>query len=137
MTENQNEKKIEPIGERLSKVMKHYGLNKNSLAIKLGLPSNSVITRIVNDKDPERGMGLPLIKNILTTFPEVNPRWFILGGDDKDMFIDMKSSKKVEETNPPQSGCIGCIDKERIIKLLEDKIKGMEGLDREKSPVFG
>ena len=57
MTENQEEaqeKKTGPIGERLLKIIQHYHLNMNSLSTRLGLPSNSVITRIV--KDPGRGI---------------------------------------------------------------------------------
>lgn len=87
MTENQpekNEKKIEPIGERLLKLIKFYGLNMNSLSTRLKLPSNSVITRIV--KDPERGMSLDLIQKILFEFTSINPDWFITGRG--EMFID-------------------------------------------------
>ena len=69
MTETQEERKFEPIGERLKKLMQQYHLNMNSLSVRLGISSNSVITRIV--KDPERGISLDYLQKILVTFPEV------------------------------------------------------------------
>ena len=66
-----------PIGGRLDGLLKHYHLNKNSLSVKLGITSNSVITRIVNDR--RRGMSLKNIQKIMVTFPDINPEWLILG----------------------------------------------------------
>lgn len=48
MIENEREKMIEPIGERLRKLMDHYHLNMNRFSIRIGLKSNSVITRVMN-----------------------------------------------------------------------------------------
>jgi hypothetical protein len=75
--EGMNVRKPAPIGERLQEVMRRYYLNMNSLSIRLNLPSNSVITRIV--KDPGRGMSLELIQKILFEFTEINADWFVTG----------------------------------------------------------
>jgi hypothetical protein len=68
------------IGERLGILMRHYGLNKNSLTVKLGLPSNSVIGRIVND--PDRAPSFDVTREILIKFPGVNARWLMTGVGD-------------------------------------------------------
>lgn len=81
----------EYIGARVMQIIKHYGLNRNSFSLKIGLTSNSLITRIT--KDPEMGMSLGLIQKILTSFTEINPGWFILGEGEmfkKDLSRDPK-----------------------------------------------
>ena len=72
----------ETIGERIKILMRHYGLNKNSLTVKLGMSSNSVIGRIVND--PDRAPSFEILKEILIKHPMVNARWFVTG--EGDMF---------------------------------------------------
>ena len=66
--------KNKAFGERLSVLMKHYGLNKNSLTNKVGLPSNSVIGRIVNEKSRP---SFDVLEKILLTFKSVNARWLV------------------------------------------------------------
>lgn len=61
-------------------LMKHYGLNKNSLTVKIGYPSNSVLGRIVND--PTRSPSFDLLKELVLHFPEINARWLISGEGD-------------------------------------------------------
>jgi len=68
------------IGERIYQLMKHYGLNKNSLTVKLGTSSNSVIGRIVND--PDRAPSYDILKEILIKHPNVNARWLVTGEGD-------------------------------------------------------
>jgi hypothetical protein len=68
---------IPPVGDRLMEIVRHYGLTKNSFAIKIGMSNNSLITRIINEK--WRGMSLDLVQRILCTYPELNPEWFVLG----------------------------------------------------------
>lgn len=63
--------------ERLMELIVTLGLNKNSFAMKIGLSDNATIVRIVND--PTRGASFPVLQAIMTAFPEVNPRWLILG----------------------------------------------------------
>lgn len=75
------------IGERIAMLMKYYGLNKNSLTVKVGLSSssvrmtsNSVIGKIVND--PEKTPSYNLLREILIIFKDVNARWFVTGEGD-------------------------------------------------------
>jgi len=70
---NQN---VKSFGERLEVLMKYYGLNKNSLTIKVGLPSNSVIGRIVNEQSRP---SFDVLRVILEKHPDVNARWLITG----------------------------------------------------------
>lgn len=77
MNENEPAKMTpRPIGERLKELMAHYNLNMNSLSVRMQIPSNSVITRVVND--PDRGLSLEYLQKILTTFPQVNAEWLIM-----------------------------------------------------------
>jgi len=68
------------IGERIFKLMKHYGLNKNSLTTKIAMSSNSVIGRLVND--PDRTPSFDILKAIIEKHPEVNARWLVTGYGD-------------------------------------------------------
>lgn len=68
---------VGPIGERLKELIDRSHLNKNKLSVKMGISSNSVITRIVNNR--ERGMSLKNIQRIMLLFPDLNPDWLILG----------------------------------------------------------
>lgn len=61
-------------GQRLAQIMKHYGLNKNSLTVKIGLSTNSVIGRIVNE---ETRPSFEVLHGILVNLPAVNARWLI------------------------------------------------------------
>jgi SOS-response transcriptional repressor LexA len=55
-------------------LMKHYGLNKNSLTVKVGLPSNSVIGRIVNEQS---NPSFEVLEKIMLAFKQVNARWLV------------------------------------------------------------
>ncbi len=117
MTENQIEKKVRPIGERLKELMKYYNLNMNSLSIKLGLSSNSVITRVV--KDPERGMSLEYIQRILFEFPNISADWLIL--DKGEMLKETKIQQKIK-SEQIQEPCNLCPLKDEINNLTKEKI---------------
>jgi repressor LexA len=79
------------LGERVMEIIYHYRLNKNSFSKKIGLINNSIIVRLVND--PERGLSLELLQRIITEFPDISPRWLLMG--EGDMF----EVKKVPEKN--------------------------------------
>jgi len=118
MTENQIEpekRNPEPIGERLLKLIQHYYLNMNSLSVRLRLPSNSVITRIV--KDPNRGMSLELIQKVLFEFPEINPDWFVTGRG--EMFLN----NEIVKTEPRIDLGIQCT---QLIENLKEIIKSKD-----------
>jgi hypothetical protein len=79
------------IGARIMEIIRHYGLNRNSFSIKIGLSSNSLIVRITNN--PDAGMSLDLIQKILKAFPDINPGWFVIGEGEmlrKPVFPDPK-----------------------------------------------
>ena len=74
---NENVTPTGSIGERIKEVIHHYHLTMNSFSLRLKLPSNSVITRVV--KDPRRGMSLDYIQRVLKEFPDISCRWFVTG----------------------------------------------------------
>jgi hypothetical protein len=39
------------VGGRIMEIINHYGLNKNSFSMRVGLKSNAYIVRIVNDPE--------------------------------------------------------------------------------------
>lgn len=119
---------IEPIGERLKKLMVHYHLNMNSLSHKIGLTSNSVITRVVND--PNRGISLDYIQKILLAFREINPEWFILNKG--DMFRNKPLSNAELQSGP----CDRCREKEERIKDLNERLSEKDQLIKAKDDVI-
>lgn len=129
MTENltnETPKKMEPIGERLHKVIEYYKLNMNSISIQLGLSSNSIITRIV--KDPERGMSLELIQKVLFEFREINPDWFVTG---RGEMLTAKEDQKPEVNMGLQTLCDEkdkrIVTLERLVVSLEDNLNDLRG----------
>ncbi len=64
------------IGGRMMALMTFYKLNKNSLSQKLGLSGNSLIGKIVNDK--ERGCTSDLLEKFAVAFPDLNLRWLVI-----------------------------------------------------------
>lgn len=122
MAENEDEKhmnRVGPIGERLLKLIRYYNMNMNSFSIRLQLPSNSIITRIVND--PSRGMSLDLIQKILNEFPELSPDWFIM--DRGEMFKEREIVIKTETIVEP---CKACPQKDETINNLKQIIEAKE-----------
>lgn len=105
----------ESIGERLGRVLDFYKLNMNSFSNRLGLKSNSVITRIV--KDPSRGMSLDLLQKILFEFVDINADWLVTGRG--EMFAKKEGMKPAEQTGP----CAQCALKDERIRDLNAMIK--------------
>lgn len=63
--------------DRLKELMFFYRLNKNSLSVRLGFTANTSIVRLANH--PDRYPSFELLSIILGAFPEVSPKWLILG----------------------------------------------------------
>jgi transcriptional regulator with XRE-family HTH domain len=59
--------------ERIIAVMKHYGLNKNSFSVEIGV-TNVAIGKIVNDK---RKPNKATLEKIVKRFPEINYEWLL------------------------------------------------------------
>lgn len=96
------------VGGRIMEIINHYGLNKNSFSMRVGLKSNAYIVRIVND--PEAGMSLVLLKKILRAFPTISPDRFILG--EGEMFRpDLKhtSGHYIKYLSEPDNDPVGCL----------------------------
>jgi len=80
-------------GVKIMEIIYHYRLNKNSFSQKIGLPSNSLISRVT--LDPETDISLEVAEKILTVFREVSADWFLL---DKGPMIRSKLLEPVTHT---------------------------------------
>jgi transcriptional regulator with XRE-family HTH domain len=78
-------------GERLTMVMRHKGLNKNSLSVQLGLTANSVIGRIVNDQSRP---SYDILKDIVTHFTDINARWLVTA---EGSMLGKESASKIDK----------------------------------------
>jgi hypothetical protein len=63
--------------DRLLAVIHHYGHNINSFSHAIGVSNNTVLGRIINDRN--RRPSFDLLDLILRKYPEVNPSWLITG----------------------------------------------------------
>ena len=81
------------ISERIDRLIKELGMNKNSFSKTIGLSNNSTITNIINN--PGRTPSYHVIFRIADTFPHVNIRWLISGqgkvfSDGEDSYLDIR-----------------------------------------------
>ena len=67
----------ELMGDMIGEIIHHYRMTMNSFAKKLGLSSNTVITKAV--KQRVRGVNQELLQKILRTFPEIDALWLVSG----------------------------------------------------------
>lgn len=82
---------IDPVGERLDAIIRHYRLNKNTFAKTIGLSDNSLISRVINE--PKRGLSLEMIQRIAMAFPDLSLKWLVLNEGEmtsKSKFPDPK-----------------------------------------------
>jgi phage repressor protein C with HTH and peptisase S24 domain len=63
------------ISTRIDEMMKHFGLNANSLTQKLGYSTNSKMYKLLGGTEP----SFPTLVDMLRIFPEVSPGWLVLG----------------------------------------------------------
>jgi hypothetical protein len=66
-------------------------------------------------RDRNGSIGSSVIEKIVSAYPDINVYWFITG--EGEMIVDPNSTVKNVFIK-----CQACIDKERIIKLLEDSV---------------
>lgn len=104
------------IGERFGAIMKHYGLNKNSFAVKLGLGSNSGMSRIVND--PNRTPSFDLLAKVLEVFDEIDPLWLILNKGDM-----LKSDNLTKPLIPEGSILYYKVDQTTVSNLITNDVQ--------------
>ena len=63
-------------GKRIEEVMNHFGLNKNSFSVAIGMTSNVTIGRILKEnRDPHPST----LKKIVNKFPQINYDWLLTG----------------------------------------------------------
>ena len=99
------------MGDRLGEIIHHYRFTMNSFAKKLGLSSNTVITKAV--KENKRGVNQRLLTKILTTFPDVDAHWLVTG------------QGQMLKTYAPFE-CLACNEKDRTIAENERSIKRLK-----------
>jgi hypothetical protein len=112
-----HDNKLNPLeypGGRVMMIINYYNLNRNSFSIKIGMPSNSLITRITNN--PAMGMSLELIQKIIKAFPEISCRWFVMG--EGEMIIKQKEREE----------CESCAIKDRLIETQQNTIASQNQL---------
>lgn len=101
----------EMMGDRLSEIIHHYRLTMNSFSVRLGLSSNTVITKAV--KENKRGVNQRLLTKILTTFPDVDAHWLVTG------------QGAMLKTYAPFE-CLACREKDRTIADNDRTIKRLK-----------
>jgi phage repressor protein C with HTH and peptisase S24 domain len=67
--------KTNNVTTRIAEMIAHYGLNANSLTVKLGYSTNSKMYKILSGTEP----SFPTLVDMLRAFPEVSPNWLVLG----------------------------------------------------------
>jgi len=102
----------EMMGDRLSEIIQHYRYTMNSFAKKLGLSSNTVITKAV--KERQRGVNQELLNKILNAFPEIDALWLVTG---KGTMI---------KADAPATRCDACKAKEKLLAERERTIERLE-----------
>lgn len=66
---------MENIIDRLEAVMKHFGLNNNSLTVQAGLS----VGLLGQARKNRKGLHSDTIEKVLTALSAVSPAWFVLG----------------------------------------------------------
>ena len=113
-------KKIEnnpTIKRKLLKFIELKNLTKNEFYLRCGL-SNGFL-------DKDRGFTTDNLVKILTSYPEIDVNWLLLGSDDNPI-LSADGNSIIQQSNVGDnnnnSGNITNIDK-RLIKMLEDSQK--------------
>jgi phage repressor protein C with HTH and peptisase S24 domain len=63
------------VSDRIQEVLRHYGLNANSVTARLGYSTTSKMYKILGGAEP----SFPTLVDILKEFPNVSSDWLILG----------------------------------------------------------
>jgi len=84
---------MKTINERIETLMNYYGLNVNSLSVRIGMKNNSIIGKIMKNKS--RRPSYPTIVKILQSFPKLSCEWLMLGsgkmfGETEDNIINVE-----------------------------------------------
>lgn len=63
------------VTSRITQMLKHYGLNANSVTQRLGYNTNSKMYKLLQGTEP----SFPTLVDILGAFPDVSPGWLVMG----------------------------------------------------------
>ena len=105
------------IHQRIEQLMKHYNLNPNSLAKKIGT-NDMHIRYMIKGRDPNYG----ILKQILKEFPNVNCKWLMLGVGDM-----LGGTNQVNDPQLPYGHNKDVYDmllneKDKMIQLLKNEL---------------
>lgn len=101
------------VHERIKILIQALDLTVAKFAVKVGLDNHQTLYKMLNNGTKP---SFDTIVSILNFFPEVNPRWLLLG--EGEMF-DGGVSSLIKEVDTLRAAIA---DKERIIKLQEDAL---------------
>ena len=96
------------INSRISQIISHFGLNKNSFSKKIGMENNVTIGNIVSGR--RNKPSFDVIEKILLSFDSISSEWLIIGTG--EMLKKNDIIKKKEECNK-------CKEKNREIEKLK------------------
>lgn len=116
---------MERINERIMQVIKHYELNKNSFAKKIGVSSNSVIENIVAGRQSKPSYDV--LSKIAVAFNDVHLRWLLNG--EGEMLISKEYGRELStESKQLKVNTENSEHDNEIISLQKARIDSLERL---------
>lgn len=111
------------IHQRIFQLMEAYGLNPNSLSVKLGT-SDTVIRKILNGVNKP---GFDTLQKIIQTFEGINVEWLLVGDGEMLLTDQVSSGKRVGDHLVTDEGVFIAEDQVAVytskIELLEDQVR--------------
>lgn len=110
--------------ERLKKFINTIVETPKSFSDEIGLPSATTIYDVISGK---RDITPGLLKKILSKYPDLSQEWLLNGTGEMYKVTDSSPRFSVaDETTPYIKPCQLCMEKERTIKLLEERIEDLK-----------
>lgn len=109
--------------ERVMAVMNHYGLNKNSFSMEIGMSNSMTIGRIINEK---RKPIPATLNKIADKCPEINRDWLLTGEGSmlKEESTDVKISQKQPDVVIPADVWLVIKDQAASLKTRDSQMCG-------------
>jgi Helix-turn-helix. len=121
------------IQDRILEIIKIKGLNKNSFSSTTNIQPQT-LHHIVSGR--RTNPSFEVIHKIISTFSDINPRWFITGEGDMTLLPKEHATKMQEVLSPPGDErkmaalpnltCELCKEKDRTITAMEKTVKAQE-----------
>lgn len=112
---------MQKISERIVKILDNEGISTRAFELKIGA-SNGLIARCI-------GKGTDIssvwVSKIIETFPQYNAKWLLTGEGPmlaSDVDQNNKEHHNLAEEKKPAYECGNCIEKERLIESLNERI---------------